>query len=66
MNKYKYTVYDYSRIIEPKMKLDFPNYESIIQNVELRDNTLYVTYYNGIDRITMDFNVTDLIGTKNG
>ena len=68
MNKYKYTSYDYSKIVKPKILLYCPGLfgESIIQNAELRDNVLYVTYYNGIDRITIDINVNDLIGVNHG
>ena len=71
MNKYKYTSYDYSKIIKPSLKLCYPNSnfygECIIQNAELKNDTVYVTYYDGIDRITIeDFNIRDLIGTENG
>jgi hypothetical protein len=68
MNKYKYTSYDYSKIVKPKIQLCCPGLfgESIIQNAELKDNVLYVTYYNGIDRITIDINVNDLIGVNHG
>ncbi len=68
MSKYKYTSYNYSEIVKPKIQLHCPGLfgESIIQNAELIDNVLYVTYYNGIDRITIDFNVTDLIGVNHG
>jgi len=70
MSKYKYVSYNYSEIVKPKIKTCYPNFnlfrDSIIQNAELRDNVLYVTYYNGIDRITVNFNITDLIGVNHG
>ena len=67
MSKYKYTSYNYSEIVKPNIKVCYPNFNGVIQNAELKDGILYVTYYcqspnhNGIDRITVDINVTDLI-----
>ena len=70
MKNYNYTSYDYSKIIKPKLELCYPNSnfyrgETIIENTELKNNTLYVTYYDGVDRIVVDFNINDLIGAKN-
>lgn len=70
MSKYKYTSYDYSEIVKQNIKICYPNFnlfkDSIIQNAELKDGMLYITYYNGIDSITVNFNVTDLIEKVNG
>jgi len=61
MSKYKYISYNYSKIVKPNIKICYPNFSNMIQNAELKDGILYITLYNGIDRITVDFNVTDLI-----
>ena len=65
MSKYKYTSYNYSEIVKPNIKICYPTFnlfrDNIIQNAELKDGILYITFYNGIDRITVDFNVTDII-----
>ena len=65
MSKYKYVSYDYSKIVESTLKINHPK-DLLMQNVELRGNTLYITYYNGIDNIVVNFDITDLIGMENG
>jgi len=65
MSKYKYVSYDYSKIVESTVKINYSK-DLLMQNVELRGNTLYITYYKGIDNIVVNFDITDLIGTENG
>jgi len=65
MSKYKYVSYDYSKIVESTVKINYPK-DSLLQNVELRGDTLYMTFYNGIDNIVVNFDITDLIVTQNG
>ena len=65
MSKYKYVSYDYSKIVESTVKINYQK-DLLMQNVELRGNTLYITYYNGMDNIVVNFDITDLIGTENG
>jgi hypothetical protein len=61
MSKYKYTSYNYSEIVKPNIKVCYPNFNGVIQNAELKDGILYITFYDGVNRITVDINVTDLI-----
>ena len=61
MKRFKYQRYDYS-ILNPYNNI--PK-DYIIKNIEYKDGTIYITFYEPVEKITFQINTNDLISDEN-